>query len=259
MVDIIIPVYNEHSLFKNCLESVRKHTNIPHRIIIINDNSKEDLLIDYFNELEKLKLKNLIILKNNKNLGFVKSVNKGMIFAKDNDVVLLNSDTVVTKNWLKKLNISAYSSEIIATVTPLSNNAAYCSVPNFEINNDIPDGFTIDLFANLIEEKSLKIYPEIPTAVGFCMYIKREALSAVGYFDERYFGKGYGEENDFCMRAKKAGYIHILDDSTFVYHKGSASFTDIEKRRLLKRNLRIMDKLHPEYFSIINNFYLENP
>ncbi len=259
MVDIIIPVHNGYSFFKNCLESVFRYTKLDHRIIIVNDKSREYPLNEYLNNLKKSKIKNLIILNNNRNLGFIKSVNKGMQFGKDNDIVLLNSDTVVTRNWLQKLKTCAYSSEIIATVTPLSNNAAYCSVPNFEINNEIPAGFTINSFASLIGEKSLKLYPEIPTGVGFCMYIKREALNSVGYFDERYFGKGYGEENDFCMRAKKAGYISVLDDSTFIFHKGSGSFTRDKRLKLLKKNLKIMDRLHPEYFSTISNFYLENP
>lgn len=257
MIDIIIPVYNGYTFLKNCLESVFEHTNISHRIILINDKSKEYQLINYLNDLKKIK--NLVIINNKKNLGFVKSINKGIKLSKNNDVVLLNSDTLVTRNWLEKLKNSAYSSELIATVTPLSNNAAFCSVPNFEINNDIPDGFTINSFASLIEEKSLVLYPEIPTGVGFCMYIKREALNLIGYFDEKYFGKGYGEENDFCLRAKKAGFINILDDSTFIYHKGSGSFADSEKLQLQKRNLKIMDKLHPEYFSTISHFYLENP
>ncbi len=259
MVDIIIPVFNGYDFFKNCLESILKYTNTPHRIIVINDKSKEELLLNYLGGLKKSKLKNLIILNNKKNLGFVKSVNIGMKFSKDNDVLLLNSDTVVTKDWLKKLHSCAYSSETIATVTPLSNNAAYCSVPDFERENEIPEGFTIDSFAALIEEKSLMLYPEIPTGVGFCMYVKREALDSVGFFEEKYFGRGYGEENDFCMRAKKAGFVNALDDSTFVYHKGSGTFTETEKRNQQKRNLKILDQLHPDYFPTISNFYLENP
>lgn len=259
MIDIIIPVHNGYSFFRNCFESVIKHTNITHRIIILNDKSKEKLLLNYLDSLKKLEIKNLIILNHNRNLGFVKTVNKGMRLSNDNDVILLNSDTVVTKDWLKKIRNCAYSSEIIATVTPLSNNAAFCSVPDFEINNELPTDFTIDSFSTLIEEKSLGLYPEIPTGVGFCMYIKREALNVIGYFDEKYFGKGYGEENDFCMRVKKAGLINILDDSTFIYHKGCGSFTDNEKRSLQKRNLKIINMLHPEYFSTISNFYLENP
>lgn len=259
MVDIIIPLYNAFSYFKDCLESVLRQTRVKHRIIVINDKSDEKKLLDYLEKLKKSNIPNLVILKNKKNLGFVKTVNRGMQYSKINDVVLLNSDTVVTKNWLEKIQECAYSSEAIATVTPLSNSATICSVPDFGKDNELPKGYTIDSFAQLIEDKSLKLYPEIPTAVGFCMYIKRESLNLLGYFDEKNFAKGYGEENDFSMKVKKAGLLNVLDDTTFIYHKGSASFTDERKTEIQRKSLKTIEKLHPGYLALVDRFCKENP
>ena len=65
---------------------------------------------------------------------------------------------------------------------------------------------------------------ELPTTVGFCMYIRRAALADIGLFDAETFGRGYGEENDFCLRASARGWRHLLACDTFVYHEGSVSF-----------------------------------
>ena len=136
------------------------------------------------------------------------------------DVVLLNSDTEVTAGWLGKLQAAAYSSPAVATVTPFSNNATLVSLPrSFEVNA-IPTGHDVDSFAALVERASRREYPRIPTGVGLCLYIKRKALDALGLFDEGRFGLGYGEENDFCLRALAAGYVHVLDDATFIFHAG---------------------------------------
>ena len=111
------------------------------------------------------------------------------------DVVLLNSDTEVTRNWLSKIQNCAYSKPAVATVTPLSNNATLASVPVFLAENTIPPGLSVEEYADIVEKCSMNLFPDIPTAHGFCMYIKREAIDDLGLFDEETFGKGYGEEN----------------------------------------------------------------
>ena len=99
-------------------------------------------------------------------------VNIGMKIS-ENDVILLNSDTEVTDNWLNKIKAYAYSDSTIATVTLLTNNGTICSVPEFCCDNEIPDNFDLKEYSDMIERISLREYSEIPTAVGFCMFIKR--------------------------------------------------------------------------------------
>lgn len=254
--DIIIPVYNAPDELKECVDSLIKYTDLKqNRIIIINDCSPDPEVTDYLATLSNVK--GISVVHNNENLGFVGTVNRGMTISVS-DVVLLNSDTIVTENWLSKIKEAAYSDQSIATVTPLTNNGTICSVPNFLEDNTLPEGFTVDSFANFIESISLREYPEVPTAVGFCMYIKRSAIDEIGLFDYETFGKGYAEENDFCCRVIEHGYKNIIADDTFIYHKGSMSFQGA-KLDLLKKNLKTLNERYPYYEKNVHEFIVSNP
>ncbi|KAA8785643.1 glycosyltransferase [Paenibacillus amylolyticus] len=253
-VDIIIPIYNAFEDLVECVDSLFLNTaEHEFRLFLINDCSPDNRIEHY---LESLNFSNIVKVSNDTNLGFVKTVNKGMSIS-NNDVILLNSDTIVTENWLSKLVQCAYSNERIATVTPFTNNGTICSVPNFGEDNEVPNGFTINRFAEMIEDISMRKYPQLPTAVGFCMYIKRSVLDEIGLFDDESYSKGYGEENDFCCRATEYGYINVLDDATFVYHKGSMSFKD-DKETLIVRNSEVLRKKYPYYFDRVNSFLASN-
>jgi GT2 family glycosyltransferase len=146
----------------------------------------------------------------------------------------------------------------VATVTPFSNNATICSLPRFLAENEVPAGLSIDAFARLVEGCSRREYPRIPTGVGVCLYVKRRVLDTVGLFDEEAFGLGYGEENDFCMRASKAGFLHVLDDATFIFHEGHKSFGASRDQRLLAGE-RVLRRRYPEYIPTIAAFIAEDP
>jgi GT2 family glycosyltransferase len=260
-VDIILPVYNGVDFLDPCINSVLENTDLTfNNLIIIDDNSTDSRVRDILQRLTNdHDGKNITIILNDINYGFVKTANMGMKMSDRDDVIMLNADTVVTKNWLNKLQKAAYLSPDIATVTPFSNNATICSIPRFDEINEIPPSFTVQSFGEFIENISLRYYPEIPTAIGFCMYMKRSAIRKVGFFDEKNFGKGYGEENDFCMKAMKMGYKNILDDSTFIYHKGGLSFSSTKKTKLVPKAVEKLDSIHPEYLPMVTRFINENP
>ncbi len=256
-VDIIIPVYNQGALVRQCIESVLNCRCASYnQIFVVDDASNEKTLVEYLKSLDNLP--DIRVIHNQENLGFAKSTNVAMKQS-SNDVLLLNSDTVVTEDWLSKIQQAAYIRDDIATVSPLSNNASICSIPECCEANAIPDGFTTDSFAEAVERISLRIYPEVPSTVGFCMYIKRKTLSKVGYFNEEVFKKGYGEENDLCMRLAAQGYKHIIDDSTFVYHFGSASFPKEKQMILLSAGVDLVGRLHPTYLGMVENYFRHNP
>ncbi len=189
--------------------------------------------------------------------GFVAAVNLGM-GESSRDVVLLNSDTRVTAGWLDKLQRAAYSAPEIATVTPFSNSATICSLPRFLAANALPAGWDLDRFARLVEERALPAWPRLPTGVGVCLYVKRKALAQLGPFDRRSFGLGYGEESEFCMRALKAGYVHVLDDATFIFHEGQRSFGSSHAARVAVAHRRLA-RLHPEYLATVARFLRDDP
>lgn len=252
--DIIIPIYNAYKSLIECVESVMKNTNLKENyLILINDCSTDKNISKYLNKLKRENTKiNLIVMENKNNLGFVSTVNKGMKYSK-NDVLLLNSDTVVGKDWLDKIKYCAYSMDKVATVTPLSNNATLVSVPKGLQRNEVPDNISIDEYNELINKCSYHDYPEIPTGHGFCMYIKREVLELVGYFDEKTFERGYGEENDFSFRCVDYGYRNLLCDDVIVYHKESQSFSS-ERQKVIDDHMKKLSNRYPEYKSYLDNW-----
>mgnify|MGYP004640743213 CR=1 FL=1 len=256
-VDIIIPIYNAYEDLRKCIKSVKQYTDLTFdRLVLINDCSPDERIMPY---LEYLREDNILVINNEKNKGFSGNVNLGMGLTEDRDVILLNSDTVVTKNWVNKIVECAYSAEEIGTVTPLSNSATLCSTPIMCQDNKIPEGFTIQEYADLIERCSLRKYPRITVAVGFCMFIKRNVIKEVGWFDAETFERGYGEENDFCNRAEQLGYIHVMCDDTFIYHKGTVSFVNEEKQKLIDAHDRILQERYPVQMRNNHLYCMNNP
>lgn len=255
-VDIIIPVYNGFQDIQLCMESIQRNTDLTtHRVIFVNDKSPDERILPL---LQGYLADHVELIDSPENQGFSASVNKGMRYS-DRDVILLNSDTVVTPGWVEKITACAYSAPEIGTVTPLSNSATLCSVPVMCQDNQIPEGFTIEEYAQLVERCSLKRYPRITVAVGFCMFIKREVIDQVGVFDAATFGRGYGEENDFCNRAEQYGYIHVMCDDTFIYHKGTASFDTEEKKRLVEEHDKILLERYPAQIQQNHRYCVNNP
>jgi GT2 family glycosyltransferase len=265
-VQIIMPVYNGYEYLKDCIKSIFLNTDLKsHTLVIIDDSSTDSRVTAYLKELEEGRDgKRIEILFNTNNQGFVKTINRGMKLS-PGDVIILNSDTLVTKNWVDKLRRAAYSKPRVATATPLSNYMTINGIPKPFQYNAIPSGMNVDTFAAFLEDISLLYYPEVPAGVGFCMYIKRDVLEQLGYFDETKFEKGYAEETDFCMRALKQGFVHVLDDSTYIYHVGGVSFESVrdpeiirEKNLMIERNLETLRTLHPEYSSLVKKALDEN-
>lgn len=258
-VSIIVPIYNAYEDLQKCIGSILECTDLKrHHLILINDASPDTRIRSYLKRLSQLD-GNITCAENETNLGFSGSINLGIQTAGTNDVILLNSDTVVTRNWVEKLNACAYSSPSIATATPLSNNATLCSVPEFLKENALPEGYSLGQYAALIEEISLRSYPRIPVANGFCMYIKRSVIEKIGLLDAETFGRGYGEENDFCYRAEQAGYCHVMCDDTYIYHAGTSSFVSEEKKRYIAEHEKILNERYPEQNHAVAVHCRDNP
>ena len=222
-VAVVIPVYRNAEVTRRCLESVLSADAVSlGEVIVVDDASPEPELSAYLDALAaggRIRL-----LRNHVNLGFVASVNRGMAEAGERDVVLLNSDTVVAGDWVDRLAAHAPAGHKVGTVTPFSNNATICSYPTLDGIDGLPLDETVDSMDAAFAAANAGRATPIPTAVGFCMYISRPCLEDVGLFDEQAFKKGYGEENDFCLRAARRGWRHLLAADTFVWHQGEVSF-----------------------------------
>lgn len=263
-IDIVIPIYNALDYTKKCIESVYQNSDLPYNLILIDDSSTDENINQFLKELKSNKkpnnLKELKIIQNEKNLGFVGTVNKGISISK-NHVILLNTDTEVPKNWLSRMVAPILRNKDIASVTPFSNSATICSFPNFCEDNELPKNLSVDQIDNIFMDYGSDQPIDLPTGVGFCMLLNRNVLNEIGMFDEETFGKGYGEENDWCMRAYKAGYRNVLIPNLFVFHKHGVSFNLQEgtKTSRIRENLIKLNDIHPEYEKLVHQFISLDP
>ncbi|WP_278534837.1 methyltransferase domain-containing protein [Delftia acidovorans] len=257
-VDVIVPVYRGLDDTRNCIESVlASPCRTRWQLVVINDASPEPEVTAWLRD-KAAQEPRITLLENEENLGFVGTVNRGMALNTAHDVLLLNSDTVVANDWLDRIRQAAYGDARIASVTPFSNNATICSYPRFCEGNDLPPGMDTAAIDALCARTNPGQVVDVPTGVGFCMYIRRDSLNAVGLFDTEHFGKGYGEENDFCQRAAAAGWrnLHLLD--TFVLHTGGVSFGESKSPRE-RAAMETLRRLHPRYEADVMAFVQADP
>ncbi|CAA2160582.1 hypothetical protein MBRA_05738 [Methylobacterium brachiatum] len=266
-VVVIMPVYKGRGetlrAIHACLSAPQ---NTPFTLLAVNDRSPDPQLTAELAELAGRGLFHLV--ENQNNLGFVRSVNRGLSLRQGRAVVLLNSDAQVFGDWLDRLVAHAETPHAeaaeaegrppVGSVTPLSNNATICSYPRFNANNtmalEIPRPELDQAARTLNRGRSI----EVPTGVGFCLYMTAAALDAVGVLDEVAFGKGYGEENDWCMRARKAGFSNLLAEDVYVYHAGQISFGLDPGGEYDQGQAALLAK-HPDYPALVGQFVQADP
>ena len=257
MIDVIIPAYRGLSETRRCIESVlRARVATPHEVIVLDDASPEPELSAWLRGVAADG--RITLLTHARNAGFVASVNEGMRAHPGRDVVLLNSDTEVADGWLDKLAACAAREDRAGTVTPFSNNATIASYPRFAQANPLPEGTTTATLDAHFGHANAGRSVDLPTAVGFCMFIARRCLEEVGPFDEEAFGRGYGEEVDFCLRAARAGWRHLLAADTFVFHEGEVSFGS-GAAEIRGKAQRIIDDRFPEFQPRLAEFLAREP
>ncbi|MEO8485583.1 MAG: glycosyltransferase [Betaproteobacteria bacterium] len=255
-VDVVIPVYNAPDDVRLCVASVLAHTPPGYRLVLIDDASPDPDVRRVFDALALEGHAHVELLSNPRNLGFTGTANRGMGLSR-RDVVLLNSDTVVTDGWLAAILRCAASDPAIGTITPFSNNAEILSFPRFCENNRWPRDADPAPVARAFDRAAVPTYPDVPTGVGFCMFVRRAMLDAIGGFDAA-FGAGYGEENDLCMRAASAGWRNVVADDAFVLHTGGRSF-EKQKEALVPKNTATLLARHPGYLALVHQYVAADP
>jgi GT2 family glycosyltransferase len=252
---VVVPVFNAPRELDRCLRSLWATLPLGAEVLIIDDASTDPELHAVLRAARARCGPRWRFLRNPENLGFVGTANRGME-ACDGDVVLLNSDTEVTDGWLEGLARCLASDPAIATATPWTNNGEIASLPRFCAVNPVPADR--DAIATVLADAGAPEYPDLPTAVGFCMAIARRAIERIGSFDEERFGKGYGEENDFSLRAQAAGLRNVLCDDVYIVHLGGRSFGPLGLRPGDDSMRRLLD-LHPDYLDRVQAFIAGDP
>jgi O-antigen biosynthesis protein len=254
---VIVPVFADFVATKACLEGLLadQQRGKSFRIMIVNDASPEKELSKYISALSKHR--HVTILSNPVNLGFVGSVNRALSRLGGGDVVLLNADTVVPAGFVDRLKAAATLSDDIGTVVPLSNNSEISDFPNPNKNNPLGSRKEVMLFDRIAATSNRTVAVDIPNGTGFCLYITRACLDAVGGLSES-FQRGYLEDVDLCLRARERGFRNVCAPSVYVGHAGSRSFKT-EKRSLVLRNLGVLDRRFPHFRSECAAFMASDP
>lgn len=250
-IDVIVPVYLGRCETLNTLLHVLKApTQVLLNLVVVDDATPDTALRDDLSELHRRGMIRLI--RHEQNQGFVAAINRGMRDTR-RDVIWLNADTEVYDGWADRLRAAALSNPNVATVTPLTNNGTICSYPRTNTDNpgtlEIPWA-TVDALA---ADVNAGVRVQAPTAVGFCTYVRRDALDAIGTLDAAAFGQGYGEENDFSQRAASKGWQNLIAADVFVRHFGSTSFRGSRAQRV-ETALRILDARYPDYRDQVQTF-----
>ena len=246
-VDIVVCVHNALADVKLCLNSVLSRTTANYRLIIVNDGSDEqttEYLQQFCTSHEAVDL-----VETNGPVGYTRAANCGLRASRAEYVLLLNSDTIVSWLWLEGLLECMGSDSRPGIVGPLSNAASFQSVPVVTdadgkwAVNELPPGYNVDDYAELVYRLSGKCFPKVEFVNGFCFMISRQVIQEIGVFDEQAFPQGYGEENDYCLRARDAGFTLAVADHCFVFHSKSRSFGDNIRTKLAKQGLNaLIDK-----------------
>ena len=247
-IDIVICVHNALEDVQRCLTSVLQNSTEPYSLILVDDGSDiptQQLLLQFVSEHSGT------LIRNEQAGGYTRAANQGMKASQGDLVILLNSDTIVASGWLDRMATCVQSDSRIGIVGPLSNTASWQSIPEIESNGDwatnpLPLGVTIEKMARLVDKYSGYLFPNLPFLNGFCLLVRREVMNQIGYFDEESFGQGYGEENDYCLRARKAGWKLALADQAYIYHAQSKSYSSERRKQLAEQAGKTLAKKYSQ-------------
>lgn len=256
-VDVIVPVYNQREMAEPCLDSVlRARNEIGFELVVIDDASTDEALKALLARLAQNC--RITLLTNKSNLGFTRTVNRGMRLHPGRDVVLLNSDTLVFGDWIDRLRRAVQSDPCVGTANPMTNGSHISGYPFRQ-----PDGrVRFELGDAELDMMAAEIRPirrvQVHYTVGFCLYIRRAVLDTVGLFDAEHFPVGYGEEADFCYRARSVGWRHVVTGDVFVRHWEGQSF-GTRKARLMAQMTNVFGRLHPDINANDRDFAARDP
>lgn len=252
---VVVPVFNALEALDACLGALDRTLPAGARVHLADDASTDPRVARVVDDWAGRTRLRATVARRARNLGFPANCNAAFEETGDANVVLLNSDAEPAGDWLRRLAACAAANPAIASATPWSNNGEIVSFPHFVSPNPLPED------PEAIARAAARLvprYPELPTAVGFCMFVRRAAWRALGGFDAETFGRGYGEENDWCLRAEAHGWRHALCDDAYVVHHGHASFaaTGLAPGG---ENLRRLNARWPGYNERIARFILDDP
>jgi O-antigen biosynthesis protein len=256
-VAVLVPVYSDYQATEVCLQTLLDDeiTRVTCRILVIDDAAPDTAIaamLDRLTEEGKIEL-----LRNPYNVGFARSINRALQHVPGEDVLLLNADTILPKGFLDGLSRVAHSAPDIGTVTPLSNNGEYTSIPTAFRANELPDRGAVQMISDAASIANGERTVDLPNGIGFCLYIRRDCLDEVGVLSLA-FGRGYYEDVEFCLRAASRGWRNVCATGVYIGHAGARSFAS-EKPVLVKHGAAVLDRIHPGFARASTAFVRNDP
>jgi len=215
-VSIVIPAHNQLDYCRQCVSSLLENTDWPHTLILV-DNGSTDGVGDFFDAIP-----GAVVVHSAKNLGFAAGVNLGLRHAEDH-ILLLNSDTIVPRQWLSRLLAVLLDDPSRGAVGPVSNYVSgiqQIETPPLTSTDEI-NRLSDGLYAR--KGTSVRATQRL---VGFCMLVRDEVFQRIGPLDER-FGIGNCEDDDYCFRILRDGYRCCVAEGCFVFHYGNRTFQSL--------------------------------
>ncbi len=247
--DIVVCIHDALDDVCLCLDAVvAAGDDYPFRLILVDDGSG----LKCAAHLREFAARHPTteVIRHDEPRGYTRAANAGLQRTTAPQVVLLNSDTVVTPGWLAGLRDCLHSAPDIGIVGPLSNAASYQSIPAIRSPsgdwslNSVPASWSVDQIAALVRQVSPRRFPRLPVLNGFCLMIAHQVIDTIGLFDEDAFPLGFGEENDYCLRARDAGFALAVADHVYVFHAKSRSFGNARRAVLSATARQTLERKH---------------
>lgn len=256
-VTLVLPVHDAMHVLPLALARIAAHTDLPWHLIVVDDASNDPAIALHLEGWARTRPGQVTIVRHPENRGFVAAANTGFALAEGRrgPVILLNSDTMVPSGWASRLVAPLLADARVATATPLSNDAEILSVPRICVATPLPPGLGDRL--DCIARGFVEDWPEIPTGVGFCMAMSRQWLANVPRFDPA-FGRGYGEEVDWCRRVSALGGRHVAVPRLFVEHVGGQSFGAAKAARVASANV-MLARRYPGFNAEVRRVIASDP
>ncbi len=230
--DLIMAIWNERDMTARALETIARTANFPYRLILVDNDSDEDTRA-FLEEIACThRYGETLLIRNDRNVGWLKATNQGLERADGDFVCLINNDIVAGTDWLRRMVATMNREPDIGLANPRGNERS----ENCRVRD-------VDAYAAELARRYPQHYTELDHVSGFCMLIKREVYQKIGQLDEVFEG-GHYEDDDYSRRAQRLGYRCVQCDDAFVLHLGSVSFHKVpeERRRLIERNRRIYEE-----------------
>ncbi|MFP7572500.1 glycosyltransferase family 2 protein, partial [Marivita sp. S2033] len=246
-IAIILPVHNAAAHVWPCLERVCAKTDLPWRLVIVEDGSTDPALRPALRHWVAER-SGVELICHDTPRGFAGAVNAALerLSGFPGPVVLLNSDVTLPQGWASRLIAPLLADGSIASVTPLSNDGELMGAPHACAPVALRNGEVDAVDAGLRPFARQADLPSLPTGTGFCMALGPHWLAEVARLDER-FGRGYGEEVDWCQRTRALGGRHVCQTGLFVGHVGAASFGAKQRDALRARSAPVLAKRWPRF------------